>query len=120
MSFTAGGRCQGRVTGRFRGADFPRKEGAAGPCGPGFRAVIEADDGAVIMVERRGYGRARPPARRQVAGAVFHLAGREPCRRLDDAACARTGEVRAPGDPGQAGPDLVTDAAGLTWEPTAD
>jgi len=42
------------VTGRFRGANFPRKEGTAGPFRPDFRAVIEADDGAVIMMEWHG------------------------------------------------------------------
>jgi hypothetical protein len=30
MFFIAEGRCEGWVTGRFRGANFPRKEGAAG------------------------------------------------------------------------------------------
>jgi len=67
MFFIAEGRCEGSVTGRFRGANFPRKEGAAGPFRPDFRAVIEADDGAVIMVELHGYGRAYPPERRQIA-----------------------------------------------------
>jgi hypothetical protein len=41
----AGGRCEGPITGRFRGANFPRKEGAEGPFRPDFRAVVEADDG---------------------------------------------------------------------------
>ena len=63
MFFLAEGRCEGSVTGRFRGANFPRKEGADGPFRPDFRAVIEADDGAVIMVEWHGYGRAVPPGR---------------------------------------------------------
>jgi len=31
MFFLAEGRCEGWVTSRFRGANFPRKEGAAGP-----------------------------------------------------------------------------------------
>ena len=84
MFFLAEGRCEGSVTGRFRGANFPRKEGAAGPFRPDFRAVIEADDGAVIMVEWHGYGRAYPPERRQIVGSVFHLADREPYRRLND------------------------------------
>ena len=48
------------------------------------RAVIPAEDGAVIMVEGHGYGRACPPGRRQVVGALFHLADREPYRRLND------------------------------------
>ena len=41
-------------------------------------------------------------------------------RRLNDAVCVCTGEVRAPTDPGQAAPDLVVDVAELIWEPIAD
>jgi hypothetical protein len=96
MFFPAGGRCEGPVTGRHRGAGLAREEGAAGPFRPGFRAVIEAGDGAVIMVGRHGYGRACPPERRQAVGSVFHLAGREPGRRLNDAVRVCAGEVRAP------------------------
>jgi len=48
---------------------------------------------------------------------VFHLADREPCRRLNDVVCVCVGEVRDPGDPGQPGPDLVIDVAELIWEP---
>jgi len=51
---------------------------------------------------------------------VFHLADREPYRRLNDAVCVCTGEVRAPSDPAQTGPDLVIDVAELIWEPIAD
>jgi hypothetical protein len=118
--FLAEGRCEGSVTGRFRGANFPRKEGADGPFRPDFRAVIEADDGATIMVELHGYGRAYPPGQRQIVGALFHLADREPYRRLNDVVCVCTGEVRTPSDPGQAGPDLVVDVAELVWEPIAE
>ena len=49
MFFMAEGRCEGSVTGRFRGANFPRKEGADGPFRPDFRAVIETDDGRTIV-----------------------------------------------------------------------
>ena len=120
MFFIAEGRCEGSITGRFRGVNFPRKEGTTGPFRPDIRAVIEADDGAVIMVELHGYGRAYPPERRQVVGSVFHVADREPHSRLNDAVRVAAGEVRAPGDPGQAGPDLVIDVAELIWEPIAD
>jgi len=120
MFFLAEGRCEGWVTGRFRGANFPQKQGAAGPFRPDFRAVIEADDGAVIMVEWHGYGRAYPPGRRQIVGAMFHLADREPYSRLNDVVCVSIGEVRAPADPGQDEPDLVVDVAELIWEPIAD
>jgi hypothetical protein len=119
MFFLAEGRCEGAVSGRFRGANFPLKEGA-GPFRPDFRAVIEADDGAVIMVHWQGYGRTYPAERRQVVGSVFHSADREPYRRLNDAVCVCVGEVRAPADPAQAGPDLVMDVAELIWEPIAE
>jgi hypothetical protein len=72
------------------------------------------------MVELHGYGRAYPRGRRQIVGAVFHLADREPHRRLNDAVCVCAGEVRTPTDPGQAEPDLVIDVAELIWEPIAD
>src|SRR4029434_152109 len=82
--FLAEGRCEGSISGRFRGANFPRRRTATGPFRPDFRAVIEADDGATIMFEWHGYGRAYPPGRRQVVGCVCHLCdrGRE-CRLAD-------------------------------------
>ena len=95
--FLAEGRCEGSITGRFRGANFPRRHGAAGPFRPDFRAVIETDDGATIMFEWHGYGRAYPPGRRQIVGAIFHLSDAEQYRRLNDAVCVCEGEVRAPG-----------------------
>jgi len=53
-------------------------------------------------------------------GAVFHLSDTEPYRRLNDVVCVCVGEVRTPGDPDQAEPDLVVDVAELVWEPIAD
>src|SRR6476620_3783518 len=70
--FLAEGRCEGSISGRFRGANFPRRHGADGPFRPDFRAVIETEDDSVVMVELHGYGRAYPPGRRQVVGAIFH------------------------------------------------
>jgi hypothetical protein len=58
--------------------------------------------------------------RRGHVGAVFHLADREPYRRLNDAVCVCVGEVRAPSHPDQEEPDLVVDVAELIWEPIAD
>src|SRR5207244_9606157 len=56
--YLAEGRCEGSISGRFRGANFPRRLGATGPFRPDFRAVIETDDDATIMFEWHGYGRA--------------------------------------------------------------
>jgi hypothetical protein len=40
--FLAEGRCDGSISGRFRGANYPRREGAEGPFRPDFRAVNDA------------------------------------------------------------------------------
>src|SRR4051812_29063229 len=45
LLFLAEGRCEGSVTGRFRGANFPQRRTSTGPFVPDFRAVIETDDG---------------------------------------------------------------------------
>jgi hypothetical protein len=82
--------------------------------------VIETDDGATIMFEWHGYGRAYPPGRRQIVGAIFHLSDAEQYRRLNDTVCVCSGEVRAPADPNQPEPDLILDVAELIWEPIAD
>ena len=118
--YLAEGRCEGLVTGRFRGANFPRRQGATGPFRPDFRAAIETDDGATIMFEWHGYGRAYPPGRRQIVGSVFHLSDSDRYLRLNDVVCVCVGEVRAPSDPNQRGADLVIDVAELIWEPIAD
>ena len=79
--------------------------------------MIETDDGATIMFEWHGYGRAYPVGGRQIVGAVFHLSEDERYRRLNDVVCACVGEVRARED----GPsDLVVDVAELIWEPIAE
>lgn len=47
----AEGRCEGSISGRFRGANFPHRRTPTGPFRPDFRAVIDTDDGATIMFE---------------------------------------------------------------------
>jgi hypothetical protein len=59
------------------------------------------------------------PGRRQIVGALFHLADREPCRRLNDTVCVCTSEVRTPSDPAQPEPDLVIDVTEVIWQPIA-
>jgi hypothetical protein len=112
--------CEGSISGRFRGANFPLRRTAAGPFRPDFRPVIDTDDGATIMFEWHGYGRAYPPERRQIVGSVLHLTDSGHYRHLNDTVCVCVGEVRAPSDPGRESPDLVIDVAELIWEPIAD
>ena len=118
--YLAEGRCEGAISGRFRGANFPLRRTAEGPFRPDFRAAIETDDGATIMWECHGYGRAHPPGRRQVVGAIFHLSEAEEYRRLNDTVCVCVGEVRAPDDPESEETELVLDVAELIWEPIAE
>ncbi|MDQ3823549.1 MAG: DUF3237 domain-containing protein [Actinomycetota bacterium] len=110
----AEGRCEGRLAGRFRGANHPRRRTDLTYL-PDFQGVIETDDGAVVMFEYRGYGRAYPEPRRQVVGTATHVASDERYRRLNDVVCAIAGEVRP--RPDGDGTDVVLDVAELVWEP---
>lgn len=115
--YLAEGRCEGSITGRFRGANFPQRRTDDGPFVPDLRAAIETDDGGTILFESHGYGRAYPPGRRQIVGSVHHLSDDDRYRRLNDVVCVCVGEVRAPADPEADSPDLVLDVAELVWEP---
>ena len=81
------------------------------------RAVIETDDGATIMFERHGYGRAYPAGRRQIVGAIVHSSDHDRHRRLNDVVCVCAGEVRARD---RASPELVVDVAELVWEQVSE
>jgi len=118
--FLAEGRCEGAISGRFRGANFPQRRTPEGPFCPDFRAVIETDDGATVFVEVRGYGRAYPPGRRQILASATHLSDDDRYHRLNDVVCVCVGEVRTPADPDQPSSDLVMDVAELIWEPIPD
>lgn len=118
--YVAEGRCEGAIRGRFQGLNFPQRRTEDGPYCPDLRAVIETDDGATIMVECHGYGRAYPQGRRQVVGSVLHISDHARYRRLNDVVCVCVGEVRAAGDPSAPSPDLVMEVAELVWEPIAD
>jgi hypothetical protein len=118
--YLADGHCEGTITGRFRGANFPLRRTPEGPFLPDLRAVIETDDGATVMFECHGYGRTYPAGRRQIVGSVLHLSDSDAYDRLNDVVCVCVGEVRASDDPNRESPDLVMDIAELIWEPIAD
>jgi len=81
-------------------------------------SAIKTDDGATVLVESQGYGRAYPAGRRQVVGSLLHLSDDDRYRRLNDVMCVCVGEVRVPAAPAGE-PDLVMDVAELVWEPIA-
>jgi hypothetical protein len=121
--FLAEGRCEGRISGRFRAANAPRRRTDA-TFTPLFHGVIETDDGATIYLTFRGYGRAYPPGRRQWLVAGEHLSDAEQYSWLNDTIVVGTGEVRRSDQRGSndpnASPDLVLDVAELVWEPIAE
>ena len=114
--FLAEGVATGRVAGRFRGANHPRRRTDL-TYTPDFQGVIETDDGAVVMFDYQGYGRAYPPGRRQIVTAAWHLSSDERYRWLNDAICVGCGEVRRLSDNE---PELVIDFSELVWEPPND
>jgi hypothetical protein len=107
----AEGRCEGAITGRFRGANHPRRR-PDDVYLPDFDAIVETVDGATVAVHLAGFGRLREDGGRQVAGTITHLSGDERYTRLNDAACVFTGESRDK--------EIVLDVAELVWEPLAD
>jgi hypothetical protein len=111
--FFSEGRCDGRISGAFRGANHPRQR-SDGTFQPNFQGIIETDDDATIYVDIGGYGRAYPAGRRQIVGYSLHLSHDARYRWLNDTVCASTGEVRAleSGDT-----ELVLETAELIWEP---
>jgi hypothetical protein len=114
--FFAEGRCEGRLHGRFRGANHPRRRGD-GTFLPDFQGIIETEDGAVVYFDYQGYGRAYPVGRRQIVSSATHLSADERYRWLNDVVCVGTGEVRA-----EAGKttELVVEVMELVWQPPAE
>ncbi len=115
--YVAEGRCEGRIVGRFRAANAPRRRTDKTYL-PNVHGVIETEDGATIFLEHHGYGRAYPVGRRQVLVTGTHLSDAEKYKWLNDTICVGAGEVRAQPDGGP--PQLVVDIAEVIWEPIAE
>jgi hypothetical protein len=114
--FLAEGRCEGRISGRFRGANHPHRR-SDGTFLPDLQGIIETDDGAQVLFDYRGYGRAYPVGRRQVVVSGTHLSEDERYTWLNDTLSVGVGEARAQED----GPtQLVIEWAELVWEPIAE
>ena len=90
--FVAEGRCDGALSGRFRGLNHPRLR-PDDVYLPNFQGVIETDDGAKIAFDYRGYGRPREYGR-EVVGTAFHSTGDDRYARLNDAVAVISGEAR--------------------------
>lgn len=133
MFLIAEGTIEGRIQGRFHGANYPRRR-TDKTAVTDFRGALETEDGAVILFEYRGYGRAHTEehdrvagsARRQWVATAMHLTHDPRYLWLNDTVCVGTGEVGArPGGPVASGGGLSSgpasrlrlDVAELVWEP---
>jgi hypothetical protein len=123
LFFLADGVCTGTLAGRFRGANHPRRRTDL-TFATDFQGVIETEDGATVMFDYQGYGRAYPKGRRQIVGAAWHVSDHAKYRRLNDVVCVLAGEVRWPDKPpeqvAQVEVELVIDVSEMVWEAPAD
>ena len=90
----ADGRAEGRISGRYRAANFPRRR-VDGVLEPSFRGVLETDDGATILFRWDGLTTGATSGARQLVGTMSHVSDDERYRWLNDRLCAVEGEVRA-------------------------
>ena len=128
MLLFAEGRAEGKISGRFRGANAPRVR-TDGPALTEFHGVIESDDEAVILFECHGFGRpyrepykTQSPGQRQWVATVTHLSGDSRYKRLNDVVCVGAGLVRKKTQGWiETNPsDLMLDVAELIWEPLSE
>jgi Protein of unknown function (DUF3237) len=110
----AEGRSQGRLSARYRGANFPRTR-TDGALLPDFRGVLETDDGATVLFAWHGYAVPRPGSKLELVGNMTHITDDERYQRLNDVVCTLAGEVRP--RTGGNGYEVVLDVAELVWEP---
>ena len=109
----AEGRSTGRLSARYRAANFPRKR-ADGALVPEFRGVLEADDGAVILFEWQGLAVLSASGMRQLLGSLVHTTDASRYRWLNDRVCAVEGEVRPRA--GGSGFEVVFEVSVMVWE----
>jgi hypothetical protein len=112
----AEGRTEGRVSARYRGANYPRRR-VDGALVPEFRGVLDTDDGATILFSWSGLATLTETGMRRLAGSMTHVTDDDRYAWLNDTLCALTGEVRP--QPEGEGFDVVVDVAELVWEPIA-
>ncbi len=112
----AEGRSIGRLSARYRAANFPRKRVDAALV-PEFRGVLETDDGATILFEWQGLAVLTDTGMRRLLGSLVHTTDDVRYRWLNDRVCAVEGEVRPRDD--RSGFDVVFDVSEMVWERAA-
>jgi hypothetical protein len=109
----AEGRSTGRLSARFRAANFPRKR-ADGALVPEFRGVLETDGGGAVLFEWQGLAVPNETGRRRLLGSLVHMTDDTRYRWLNDRVCAIEGEVRPRTD--GSGSEVVFEVSEMVWE----
>ena len=109
----AEGRVSGRLSARYRAANFPRMR-ADGALEPEFRGVLETDDGATVLFHWEGLATMTDTGMRRLLGMAQHTSNDERYRWLIDRVCTVEGEVRVRSD--GSGFDVVLEVSGMVWE----
>jgi len=112
----AEGRCTGRLSARYRAANFPRKRVDAALV-PEFRGVLESDDGATILFEWQGLAVLTDSGMRRLLGSLVHTTDDPRYLWLNDRVCAVEGEVRP--RPDGSGFDVVFQVSEMVWQGVA-
>ena len=112
----AEGRSEGRLSARYRAANFPRRR-VDGALVPEFRGVLDTDDGATVLFSWQGLARSSENGERELVGSLTHVTDDPRYAWLNDRVCAVTGEVRP--RPDREGFEVVLEVADLVWEPIA-
>jgi hypothetical protein len=112
----AEGRAEGRLSARYRAANFPRRR-VDGALEPEFRGVLETDDGATVLFHWEGLASLTDSGTRQLLGTIQHVSDDERYRWLNDRVCAVEGEVRPRAD--GSGFDVVLEVSEMMWEPVS-
>jgi hypothetical protein len=110
----AEGRAEGRLSARYRAANFPRRR-VDGALEPEFRGVLETDDGGTILFHWEGLATLTETGMRCLLGLAQHTSEDARYRWLNDRVCTVEGEVR-PRTEG-AGFDVVLSVSEMIWEP---
>jgi hypothetical protein len=108
----AEGACEGRLAGRFRGANRARLS-STGAWMPELEGAVVTEDGATVLVELTGRGRPDADPVGHVTGMVTHETVDERYAWLNDTVGAVVGEVY----PGER---VVLDVSALQWKPLAE
>jgi hypothetical protein len=109
----AEGRTTGRISARYRAANFPRRR-ADGALVPEFRGVLETDDGGAILFEWQGLGVLTDSGMRKLLGSLVYTTDDTRFRWLNELVCAVEGEVRPRTD--GAGFEVVLEVSEMVWE----